>query len=175
VYIEYDNSLDDVLYLNLYHYQHSPAFRTKRAVFRFTIPAFAMLAWLLIIYMNPSATLTGLPLLVVAVVWIGFSPRLIQRNIRRHVAGMHTKGQVDNTLCRHRLSLTREGVVDKTDTGTARTPWKDVRKIVTTKGHVFIYTSPEMAHIIPKNSFSDESNCREFVETAKRHYERAAT
>ncbi len=173
--IEYENSLDDVLYLNLYHYQHSPAFRTRRLLFRFTLPVFAVLAWLALIYMNPSAAMSGLPLLVVAVVWIGFSPRLLQRNIRRQVLKLHMQGQIGSTVSRHRLSLPREAVTDKTETAKAKTMWKDVRRIVTTKRHVFIYTSTEMAHIIPKNSFSDESKCREFVEAAKRYCEKAAT
>jgi hypothetical protein len=175
VFVEYENSLDDVLYLNLYHYQHSPAFRMKRLAFRFALPVFSLAAWLALISMNPSAAFSGLPLLVVAVVWIGFSPRLLQRNIRRQVANLHTQGQIAGTVRRHRISLTPEAIIDKTETGKAKTMWKDVQRIVTTKRHVFIYTSAEMAHIIPKGSFSDESKCGKFVEAAKRYYEKAAT
>jgi len=175
VIIEYENSLDDVLYLNLYHYQHSPVFRTKRLLFRFALPVLAVLAWLALISMNPSGALSGLPLLVVAVVWIGFSPRLLQKNIRKQVMKLHMEGQIVNTVRRHRLSLTPEAVTDKTETGKARTLWKDIGRIVTTKRHVFIYTSDDMAHIIPKNSFPDDTKCREFVEAAKRYYGKATT
>ncbi len=171
--IEYTNSPEDVLYLNLYHYQHSAAFRLRRLAAQYAFPFFLLAVALALLATNRASILTASPLLIVAVIWVFFAPRLIQSNIRRQVKKMYDKGDIEGTLCGHRLSLRPEGVVDRTQFGESKTPWRDVRGVITTGQHVFIYIGPLLAHIVPRRAFADDDQCQQFVDQVKSYCERA--
>ncbi len=171
--IEYDNSPEDVLYLNMYHYQHSPAFRLRRLAAQFAFPLFLLAVALALLATDRASIISISPIMIVAVVWVFFAPRLIQGRITRQVKKLYERGEIESTLCRHKLFVKREGIVDRTQFGEARTPWPEVRGIITTQQHIFIYISPVLALIIPRRAFSDDSKRQEFVAAVKLHCERA--
>lgn len=172
--IEFENSVEDVLYLNLYHYRYSPLFRNRRLALRFGFPAFLVFVCLLLVFVFSAPVVTAVPVLLVGAIWVYMSPRLLERNVKNQVAKMHSEGKITMTVGRHRLSLNPDALADDSDSGRTRTGWKDVESIVSTERHIFIYTSPTMAYIVPKRVFGDESGCREFIETAKRYCERCS-
>jgi hypothetical protein len=74
---------------------------------------------------------------------------------------------------KHTLSITSAGVTDKTRFGNTVTTWRDVRKVVATNEHVFIYVSDTVAHVVPRRDFPDEARFHEFRDAVIR-YVRAA-
>ena len=100
-------------------------------------------------------------------------PRLLTKNIIKHVERMYNEGQVKDTVCKHRLSLNPDGIIDKTESGKIKTPWSDVQQIVLTQQYLYIYISDTMAHIVPRNTFADDAQCDDFIATVKRYCERA--
>jgi len=173
--IEYQNTAEDLLHLNLYHFQQSPSFRKKRLLFQYSVPAI-LIVGILILVLIPSVNvsiLIVLPIGFVCVFWIVYMPRVLRRNVTKQVEKMYVEGQVSDTIYRHKLSLTPEAIVDKTEYGKIQTPWSDVQRLITTDRYVFIYISDALAHIIPRNTFSSEEKYQEFLDTIKRRCERA--
>ena len=100
-------------------------------------------------------------------------PRVLRRNVTKQVEKMYVEGQVSDTVCKHKLSLTPEAIIDKTEYSKIQTPWSEVQRMVRTDRYLFIYISDTLAHIIPRNVFSNEAKCEEFIDTVKRNCERA--
>ena len=173
--IEYQNTAEDLLHLNLYHFQQSPVYRRKRVLYQFSFPVILVVG-VLILVLIPSINVSPLlilPIGFVVVFWIVYMPRVLRRNVTKQVEKMYLEGRVDNTICKHKLLLTPETITDKTDFGKIETPWSDVQRIVMTDRYVYIYISEILAHIVPRNIFSSDEKCKEFIETIKRYCERA--
>jgi len=94
-------------------------------------------------------------------------PRLAERNVRRIYKGSEGKGEF-----RHRrLTLSAEGVHSVSEVGDYITKWPGIEKVAVTDEHLFLYTSPTAAIIVPKRAFDDEWGFAEFVDYARRYYE----
>jgi len=171
--VEFENSLDDVLALNMYHYQHSANVRRTRLILQFGPPVIPVVVFLVQILVSGASLASALPWLVFAGIWVLFVPFSLRRGMRKRVAKMVLESQNDGIVGKHRLSLTSKAMTDKTDSGKTKTRWAEVRRIVATNQYVFIYIDANVAHIVPKRAFPDESKYKEFIKTVMRHYEAA--
>lgn len=171
--IEYRNTAEDLLHLNLYHFQQSPALRRKRFLFRFGFPIVLVIGIIILKLTANISILIMLPVGFVIVFWVAYMPRVLRSNVTKQVKKLYNKDLVKDTVCKHRLSLTPDGITDNTELKKIKTPWADVHKMVVTDRYLFIYIAEESAYIIPKTVFPNKSKCDEFIETAKQYTERA--
>ncbi|MBS1798130.1 MAG: YcxB family protein [Acidobacteria bacterium] len=79
----------------------------------------------------------------------------------------------NGVFCEHRLIITENELIELTDVNTARYSWKGVGEIRELPGFVAIDVLMSMSHIIPKRSFRNEKELRNFVETAKQYRQNA--
>ena len=86
---------------------------------------------------------------------------------------MFHEGQNKSIIHKRRLSLSEEAITERTDVREVKTPWNAVGKIVITDKHLFIYTGPVKAHIVPRRAFLGEAAFGEFIETIRRYQENA--
>jgi hypothetical protein len=93
--------------------------------------------------------------------------------VRRLFRESEGKGE----FVRRRLLISPEGLATATEHIDESLRWPAIEKIVPAAEHVFFYTSPTAAIIVPKHAFPDEGRFSEFVELARRYHEqsRAAT
>jgi hypothetical protein len=71
-------------------------------------------------------------------------------------------------LCEHTITLEDDAIVEATPYGEARNLWSGIYQVVDAADYIYIFITPDSAHIIPKLAFPD-------TESAQRFYERAAT
>ncbi len=81
-----------------------------------------------------------------------------------------------NQLCewgKHTIVLQEKELVESSDAGHTNTWWSAVERVDQNDDYVFIFTSANAAHVIPKRSFRDVQQAKEFYELARGYYERA--
>jgi hypothetical protein len=71
---------------------------------------------------------------------------------------------------KRRLLITPESVTQETPDSTLKITWRSVERIGQTADHAFIYISKVEAFVLPRHAFSQESDFREFVDTARRYF-----
>jgi hypothetical protein len=79
-----------------------------------------------------------------------------------------TSDKQRSVLCEHTMTLADDGLVEVTPFNEARNLWKGIYQIVDTRDYIYIFTSFNSAHIIPKRAFPD-------AESSRRYYERAVS
>jgi hypothetical protein len=67
------------------------------------------------------------------------------------------------------LSIAAEGIVETKPNGESKRKWAAVTRIVVTSQHVFVYTSPVEAFILPRRAFDSDDQCQEFVRRLADH------
>ena len=171
--IDYENLMEDILALNLYHHQQSTEGRRTRQILQYGPPAILVLIALGQVSVFGTAITSSLPWLFFAGIWAFFVPYSLRRNMKKKVARMVLGSDSSRITGQHKLSLSSDAVTDKGNSGKTKTKWAEVHKVVATSRHVFIYISDTAAHIVPRRAFEDESKYREFVDMAMRYYKAA--
>ncbi len=108
-------------------------------------------------------------LLFLAIFWVIFMPWSYKRSIKKYVRRMYSEGKNKRLICKHKLSIAPEGIVETTDIGEASIRWSAVEKVESSDKYIFIYTSAVGAIIVPRGAFPDDSKYSEFIETVKRY------
>ena len=69
-------------------------------------------------------------------------------------------------LCEHTITLTDEWIIETTSVNEDKKKWSGVYKVVDTKEYIYIFLTPQMAHIIHKRSFSSPGQSELFFKKA---------
>jgi hypothetical protein len=93
-------------------------------------------------------------------------PRAIRAEIRRSARA----GELVSVLGVHHLTLTPDGVVEKSPVGEGKIVWGAVQSVMATTGPVYIFLQDGKALIIPHRAFASEAQKQEFMDTAERFY-----
>ena len=168
--IEFENTMDDVLTLNMYHFQHSTSFRRNRVIFQYVIPGIPALVFLFVAFGTGSSFLSALPWLLLALLLFVLGPFSVRRSLKRRVVKMVTEGEGQGAVGKHKLSITRSAVKETGRNSVTTTNWADVKKVVLMDKYVFIYISDSTAHIVPGRAFAGPSRWKEFKDTVQRYY-----
>lgn len=168
--IEFELSMGDLVAFNRYHSEHSPTQRRARLAWRLSVPA--IIAFGVVWNLNDLV-----PFLLgggaIAVLWFALYPRFQRWSLERCVRKLYGEGKNKGTICGHKLSIAPDAISERTDVGQATTSWRRVEKITDADQHLFLYTGAVQAFIVPRRAFSDESEFRAFIETARRYREEA--
>jgi len=95
--------------------------------------------------------------------------RLPQRLVRKSLA----KGHGRTTIGRWTFSIDSEGIAYSGPFGSIRLVWRNISTRVVTDEFLLFHLRPLVAIPIPRSAFRDESDFREFVETAAQYREAA--
>jgi isocitrate dehydrogenase kinase/phosphatase len=63
---------------------------------------------------------------------------------------LYAEGKNSGLFCEHLLSITPEGLTDKTEFVEIRSAWKGVERLEVTPDYAFVYFNSVMAHIISR-------------------------
>jgi hypothetical protein len=70
-------------------------------------------------------------------------------------------------LGKHTFEILDEGLREFSDLGDGITKWKGILAIKDNKDYIYSFTDNNVAHIIPKRSFSNEAECESFLNELK--------
>jgi len=91
--------------------------------------------------------------------------RLVVRRAIRSLIRDERPGR--GQLGRHEVVLGEDEVIESTAVNETRTAWTGVDRVEQSADHIFIYTSPAAAHVIPKRAFSDPQEAEAFFQLAR--------
>ena len=169
--VEYDITRDD-----LFAFQWRAAFKSPRAR---RIRRWSYLVWLIAIIVFavlPAIGADGFALsrvsfafilvafaIAALLQWLLEAP-LMRVAIRRMLRDEKPdRGQ----LGKHHLVLSEDGVAERTAVHESRTSWSGVDRVEQDADYIFIYTSPNGAHVVPRRAFADARQAEEFCEFAR--------
>lgn len=116
-----------------------------------------------------SILLVGFPIVALAT-WY-----LTRRGVRGVILQMLKDEKTEKgQLGEHRVVLEDSRVVESTAVNETSTAWAGIDRIEQDSDYIFIYTSPNQAHIIPKRAFNDVTAAEAFYELSEARRSAAA-
>ncbi len=94
---------------------------------------------------NPAGYALG----AFAVLWTLFYPRFFDWSIRRFYSKEAASPENANLFCRHEVTVSEEGLANKTGFGASELKWDAFSKWTGTEEHFFLYTGKRQAVILP--------------------------
>lgn len=163
--ITYENSLEDLVAFNRYHFAHSPTARRSRSFLLWLSPLCILLFLVPLALAERSLGLMAIAL-ISATLCALVAPWILRTSMERQVRKLYSEGANKGTIGKHELELTEDELIERTSYGEQRTRLQAFERVITTSGYTFIYVSALMAHVIPQNAVLDgDYNC--FVERIK--------
>jgi hypothetical protein len=166
--VEYDLVQDDYVALNIHLNTHRSTGR-RLAIARWILMVLQIVLLGVVFYPQLASGGIGLvmgllPIVGVAGLWIVVVPYVYRRWITSQVQAAITSQKTG--LGHHSLTLTSQGIADRTQQGESTTSWYEVEELVTTHDHAFFYTSVTTAHVVPRRAFANDDAYDAFVEQA---------
>ena len=84
---------------------------------------------------------------------------------------MREAGKNKGLFCRHIITISPEGVIEKTSVNESASAWQGIEKVDEMESHIFIYTNSNSAHIIAKRYFPNGEDAMEFYRLSKLYWE----
>ena len=164
--IEYECTVDDLVYFGEYHWRHSPAMQKQYRQGMWPGPLLGLaLGYLIGGVRRPWAF--AVIALVVAVAYHLFYVRCVSGSLKKGIGRVHAEGKNRGVVGSHSIEISREGLREKTEVNHTMHAWRGVERIETDDEYIFIYTQAMMAHVIPRRSFPDKAAAEEFVHEAR--------
>ena len=169
--VEYELTADDLFSFHWRAAFSSAAARRARRNGLLTVFVVLLLLIFLPALSSPEFLFHWLNWLMIAVVFpiVVVAYRFLERGLmRRAIRELVDREQPNKGLIgRHRIVLDDSGLIESTAVGESRTSWAGVDRVEQNDAYIFIYTTPTMAHVIPKRAF-DGSGAQAFFEYAGR-------
>ncbi len=110
-----------------------------------------------------------LPIIALAGLWLVVVPFVYRQWFKLQVAKLPEDRRAG--LGHHVLTLTTEHIVDRSETSEAITSWHEVEEIASTSSHLFLYSGPASAHIVPRRAFPNADAFEDFAAAAREYRE----
>jgi len=167
--IEYEITMDDLLNFNLYHLGQSSILRRFRIIVQFLVPAILILILMLTVLTDNFSIILTLVCVVVSVYCLFFYPSDYPKHLKKATRKVCRERINKTATCKHKLSLTPDGITEITVWRKGWVHWKVIEKVVSTDDYVFIYNSAVSAYLVPRRAFHDESQYEEFMQILKQN------
>src|SRR5690606_25063181 len=102
---------------------------------------------------------------IVALITGAFVMAFAYWSAKRTVMRMPTS--TNGVLGEHTITLSPEGVLERTAVNEGLHKWSGIHAIVDDKEHLYLMIGEQMSHIIPKRAFASESEALAFADAAK--------
>ena len=160
--LRYENTINDMLAFQEFHYAHSPTAKRVMSGYRWggtvVLFIFSYILWRghsLASNLFFASFGSGLYAFV--------SPAICRRSLRRQALKMYSEGDNKGLTGEHELELIEGGFIERTPYNETKIAWGAVERIETTQDYTFIYINSVMALTIPHNSIL-EGDYKAFME-----------
>ena len=159
--IRYKNTLADLFKFTAYHLSKSLIFKILIPVTAFLIIQPAYQVWhkmhVPLVFILIPIAMNIVVFMVIMSIAIGFA--LVASYLPR----------LNKTLLtEHKLVASEAGLIEETEFNRTESKWKGILQIRQSRDYIFIYTSQNAAHVVPKRAFSDPMQEAAFFEAIKR-------
>jgi len=146
---EYDLTADDYAAFNLHHLMTSDVGRRQRRVYRLSLAGVTAVlsASLITVVLRDSVAALAAAAIGAMTGWF-LGPFTWKREVRRNVRKM-AKDDGLGASGRHVLTLDDYGIRENTPNATVTVPWSSLVRVDETADHLFIYTDPVRAFVVP--------------------------
>jgi hypothetical protein len=79
----------------------------------------------------------------------------------------------NGVLGEHTITLTPEALHERTAVNDSKASWRGIYRIDATPTHLFIFTQPNAAHVIPRRAFPTTNAAEHFLSMARGYHEAA--
>lgn len=153
--LTYELTGDDVWPLHKYVMLHSPQFKRVRPLL--LLPVFGAVMGASAGGFSPLSLLVGVVMLG-ALIWL--TPRLMKKQVIAQSA------KQPGLLGVHTIRIDEAGVHSKTPLHEGNVGWNGITEVVSYRDHLFLFTGPQVAYIIPKRAFAGPDDADQFLQTA---------
>jgi len=161
---EYELNKQDLIDFNLFHLTYSKLSRRSYFIQRYILSlSFLVLPFLLRQFTNMPLGYLFIVFILLCLYWVVFYPKRIKKIVSRKISKMVDEGKNNSVVGTHKLTLSQNGIVDKSEHSEAKTEFIAIENIVEDKEHIFIYVSSNSAHIIPIRIFENDAQKKEFL------------
>jgi hypothetical protein len=181
--IAYEITAEDLVAFNLYHWRHSPATRRHIGRAQLVYPTVWLAAGLFagwVFRYRPSndpeitrlaslALMLAWPLIALGagVWWFFWYPRYYRAKVVQVTRRALAEGKNRASTGLFSLTVSPEGVVEKSDYGQRSYRWEAVERVESTDDHAFLYTAACEAIVIPRRAFLDRPAFERFTRAAR--------
>ncbi len=161
---EYKLNQQDLIDFNLFHITYAKSTRRSYFIQRYILSlSFLVLPFIIKQFTNMPLGywLVGFTLLYLY--WVAFYPKRLKKIVSRRISKMLSEGKKSSVVGSHNLTITENGIVDRSEHSEAKTQFSGIENIVEDKDHIFIYVSANSAHIIPIRMFVNEEQKNELL------------
>lgn len=168
--IIYENTLEDAIAFNRYHYSNSDTFRKQKDKVTIHLPVALFFAVVIL-----TLLIRDIRIAVWGSVFIGsyliFIFRAYNRDLYKTVGKLYKEQDMKGFVCEHQLEINEDGILEKTEVNERKDKWSGVQLIGADPAHAFIYVGAMQAHIIPRERIV-EGDYDRFLESAKSYWSR---
>jgi hypothetical protein len=169
--ISYNVQIDDMKAFQQYHFRTSPLRWYMQILYLVFIVIISVAVTALIARdstISPIGTFVSMFLFLFGLLSI-FSRKVNKIALSRAYGDDDRHG----VLGEHIITLTQEALSEHTTVNDSKSGWRGVHHIAETAEHIFIYTQPGMAHVIPRRCFPNPADAELFLKTARTYHEAA--
>lgn len=162
--IRYKIAAEDVATFNLQHLKGLPAIRKKQLWHRIIVSGiYGLVAIGLFIY-EPAFWPFAWLLMFFAILWFIFYPTVWQHRLRKKILKVFKNKQYTTS----EINFSSDGLFAKNNEKEVQIPWSNIKKLVHTDQHIFMYLTEDDGIIIPKAGLEKEVNWNELYEFIKK-------
>lgn len=165
--IRYQIGSEDVVAFNLQHLISLPAISKKHLKSRVILSVIYGLTALGLFIYDPGYWPFAWLLMFFAILWFIFYPKVWEQRLRRKIL----KALKDKQYGLCELDLREDGIFAKNDKMEGFLSWQEIKKVVVTDNHIFIYLTEDDGIIISKSGLQekDRVDWRRLCEWVRAH------
>jgi len=146
--ISFENNVDDIIALTRRTLETNSTYKRGRISYIYGSPLLILLIFTVYAYVGkqPAYITGGIVAAVFSFVWYWY----FYRNYpRKAVEKMQKDKPQKDVFCRHEVTITPEGIAERTAETQSFQKWSALLEITYTPEHIFLFTTPATAHVIP--------------------------
>ena len=160
--IEVENTLEDFVLFNHFHFANSPSFRQSALVLRYGVSVILLLLPLILLgteYFAPA----GIAGLLVASGYFFLWPGTMRKSVEGRVRKMYLEDNNKGSLGRHLMEFSADGIFVANEYQELKVRWNSINKIVSDDRNIYVYNSAVTAFVIPKRFFKSDEEVARFM------------
>ena len=165
MHVKYTNTIEDGIKWQWHHDKNSPSMQRTYFFHRimFSLGLFIFLA---IVGYERNEVRPVVIGLIAAMIYFFYFPRITRKLTEKQAKKMYKEGQNKGFLCEHKLEISENFLIEKTDQGEQSNVFSSIERISLTDEYAFIYIGSANAYIVPLKRVS-EGDFYEFIKQLK--------
>lgn len=106
------------------------------------------------------------------VFWYNYKPQILRKRVTKLIEEQNDIVPNDD-ICRHKVSISNDGLTDSTDYDRITAFWPGIREIKESEKYLYIFQTKAKAFIVPKRAFPDEASFNQFTQAARDFHAKA--